>query len=71
MSRSARPKIRRLAVVGAYLALLAVLIPWYWPAGDMRLALGFPLWALTSVLALLGMSALTAWVYLSEGDSDE
>ena len=54
----------------AYLILLALVIPWYWPAGDTRQAFGFPLWALASLLAVLATSVFTAWVYLSNADDD-
>jgi len=57
-------------VVLTYLVLLALAIPWYWPAGDTRQAFGFPLWALASLGVVLVTSIFTAWVYLSQSDDD-
>jgi hypothetical protein len=54
----------------AYLVLLALVIPWYWPAGDTRHAFGFPLWALASLAAVLATSIFTAYIYLSSIDDD-
>ena len=48
-----------------YLGLLALVIPWYWPAGDTRHFYGLPLWVIATLAALLVTSAFTAWVYLS------
>jgi len=48
-----------------YLGLLALVIPWYWPAGDTRHFYGLPLWVIVTLTALLATSAFTAWVYLS------
>ena len=55
-------------ILGVYVVLLALVIPWYWPAGDATLVLGFPLWALVTLGAVLVTSAFTAWVYLSHSD---
>ena len=55
----------------AYLILLALIIPWYWPEGDSRQWFGFPLWALGSLAALLAASFFTAWLYLCTGKSEE
>ena len=57
-------------VVLAYLVLLALVIPWYWSAGDTRHAFGFPLWALASLAAVLATSIFTAYIYLSSIDDD-
>ena len=56
-----------------YLALLALVIPWYWPAGDTRSAYGLPLWVIATLAALLLTSAFTSWVFLSwpEDTGDE
>lgn len=48
-----------------YLGLLALVVPWYWPAGDVRHAYGLPLWVMATLAALLLTSAFTAWVFLS------
>ena len=55
---AAQRKPRRWIII-VYLVLLALVIPWYWPAGDTRDAYGMPLWA------LLLTSAFTSWVFLS------
>jgi hypothetical protein len=57
-------------VMLVYLVLLALVIPWYWPAGDTRHAFGFPLWALASLAAVLTTSVFTAWIYLSSAGDD-
>jgi hypothetical protein len=61
---TAQAKPRRWIVI-VYLGLLALVIPWYWPAGDTRHFYGLPLWVITTLAALLVTSAFTAWVYLS------
>lgn len=53
-----------------YLVLLALVIPWYWPAGDSRHVLGIPLWALVTLAAVFLTSAFTAWVYLAQSDGN-
>ena len=61
---NAQAKPRRWIVI-VYLGLLALVIPWYWPAGDTRHFYGLPLWVIATLAALLVTSAFTAWVYLS------
>ena len=61
---AAQAKPRRW-IVFVYLALLALVIPWYWPAGDTRHLYGLPLWVIATLAALLVTSAFTAWVFLS------
>jgi len=61
---TAQAKPRRWIVI-VYLGLLALVIPWYWPAGDTRHFYGLPLWVIATLAALLVTSAFTAWVYLS------
>ncbi len=46
----------------AYLLLVAIGVPWYWPSGRMILWFGWPAWVLTAVASSLAASALTAWV---------
>ena len=55
-------------MIGIYLVLLLLVVPWYWPAGDATLAFGFPVWALVTLAAVLATSAYTAWVYLTQSD---
>jgi hypothetical protein len=43
-----------------YVSLLAVGIPWYWPADDTRLLGGFPVWVLVAIVTALGGAILTA-----------
>jgi hypothetical protein len=46
-----------------YLALYAVAIPWYWPAGYRGpLLLGFPLWVAVTLTAVATLAAWTVWV---------
>jgi hypothetical protein len=60
----------KLSVAVTYLVLLALVVPWYWPAGDVRHVLGVPLWALATLLALLLTAIFTAWIYLSTDDRE-
>ena len=55
--------IRSRSIALIYLALLAMAIPWYWPASDTRQLYGLPLWAWASLAAVLATSAFTAWVF--------
>ena len=54
----------RAGVFVTYLLLLALIVPWYWPAGDLRQLYGVPLWALASLGAAFATAALTAWICL-------
>ncbi len=51
------------AIVLIYLLLLAMAIPWYWPASDTRHLFGLPLWAWVSLSAVMATSAFTAWIF--------
>jgi hypothetical protein len=55
-------------IAGVYLLLAALAIPWYWPAGDSRDVLGFPIWALATLSAVFLTAVFTAWVYLTQSD---
>ena len=58
----------------AYLVFFAIGIPWYWPEADVRLVLGFPLWAFVSFLSCVAIASLTAWMFLfrwPEEDDEE
>jgi hypothetical protein len=46
----------------AYLILLAVGVPWYWPEGDTTLWFGMPAWIVTAIAASSAVSVLTAIV---------
>jgi hypothetical protein len=50
------------------MALLMLVVPWYWPVGDATLVFGFPVWALVTLGAVFVTSAFTAWVYLVQSD---
>lgn len=67
MASHAKP---RTWIVIVYLGLLALVIPWYWPAGDTRHLYGLPLWVIATLAALLVTAGFTAWVFLSWPDSD-
>ena len=56
--------IRPRSIALIYLVLLAIAIPWYWPAADTRHWLGVPLWAWLSLTAVLATSVFTAWVFI-------
>ncbi|MBH97780.1 MAG: hypothetical protein CMM56_04930 [Rhodospirillaceae bacterium] len=53
-----------------YVILLMLVIPWYWPAGDIRHYYGLPLWVISTLIILLITSGFTAWVFLSNTDND-
>jgi polyferredoxin len=57
-------------VLIVYLILLALTIPWYWPAGDARHLAGLPLWVLATLAAVLATSIFTAWVFLRLSDDE-
>lgn len=44
----------------AFAPLLALGIPWYWPASDRALVLGVPAWVAAAIAASLAASILTA-----------
>ena len=54
----------------AYVVFAALVVPWYWPAGDSRYVLGFPIWALVTLSAVFATSVFTAWVYLWRSDDE-
>ena len=43
-----------------YLALLAIAVPWYWPADDTMVWFGAPAWVVVAVVVSLIASILTA-----------
>lgn len=53
-------------IVAAYVVLVVLGIPWYWPTGQSRFYLGFPLWVLVSLAVGLAAAVLTAWLFLHE-----
>jgi hypothetical protein len=57
----------------AYAALLAVAIPWYFPASDAPepIWLGFPRWVTVSFGATVAMAIFTAWVIGRYWEDDE
>jgi len=59
-----RPVFVRWPVWLAYAVLFAIAIPWYWPADDVRLLLGIPLWAAVSIGASVLISIFTAGLLL-------
>lgn len=68
-SRTPNPKSRTWILV-VYLVLFALVIPWYWPAGDARHVFGVPLWVLVTLAAVFVTSVFTAWVYLMQSDGE-
>ena len=45
-----------------YAVLLGVGVPWYWPAGDTSVWLGFPAWVTTAIAAMIASACYTAWL---------
>jgi len=43
-----------------YLCLLALAIPWYWPADNHNLLFGAPLWVVIAIISSIAASCLTA-----------
>lgn len=73
MNVSPKPRgVPRARLIAIYLVLFALVLPWYWPAGDTRHVLGFPVWALVTLAAVFATSAFTAWIYLTQsgGEAD-
>ena len=58
-------------IVAAYVVLLVLGIPWYWPTGQSRFYLGLPLWVLVSLAVGLVAAVLTAWLFLHETAGQE
>ncbi|MEM9016802.1 MAG: hypothetical protein AAGC68_07290 [Verrucomicrobiota bacterium] len=54
-----------------YVGLFIVAIPWYWPSGDERVFLGFPLWVVVSIAMSLVISIYTAWIFLTRWPRQE
>ena len=46
----------------AYLMILAVGIPWYWPKDDTTLWFGMPAWVVVAIAASVSLSGYTAWL---------
>ncbi len=63
--------MRASTIAATYLFLLALLIPWYWPADQGGLFLGFPLWAIASLAVLFLISLFTAWLCLRDVGDEE
>lgn len=52
----------RLSVrAGIYAVLLALGIPWYWPAEHAHLSAGFPAWVWVAIAAGFAAAVFTAW----------
>ncbi|MEM1442235.1 MAG: hypothetical protein AAGF67_07825 [Verrucomicrobiota bacterium] len=51
--------------------LFVVGVPWYWSPEYSKTTLGFPTWAVVSVLVSFFISAFTAWVFLTRWPNDE
>lgn len=57
-----------------YLALFGLSVPWYLPAGPLRLWLGLPHWVVLSVTSMVGVALFTVVVihrYWPDAGSDE
>jgi hypothetical protein len=57
-------------IVPVYFVLLALSVPWYWPAGDLRHFLGIPFWALAALGGVFATAVFTAWIYLHRSDDE-
>lgn len=54
-----------------YAVLFGIAIPWYWPAEDARMWLGFPLWAVVSIVGSFAISCFTAWLFIARWPTDD
>lgn len=54
----------------AYLLLLVVGIPWYWPADDRTIWVGMPAWVVVAVVVSFITSVFTAFLWLRCVDED-
>lgn len=55
-------KAGRIATWVAYVVLLVLSVPWYFPAGSGRpIVFGFPLWCFVSLACYVLVAALTVW----------
>ncbi len=68
--KESQEKRSRRWIAFVYLGLLVLVIPWYWPGGDVRQVLGFPLWSLATLGAVFATSLFTAWVYWTSDDTN-
>ena len=46
----------------AYVALFAASVPWYLPAGPLRIWFGLPHWVVISLAAIAGVAVFTRFV---------
>ena len=46
-----------------YALLVAIGIPWYWPADSLTLWFGVPAWFVTAMVCSVGVSLLTAMAF--------
>ncbi len=60
-ARATHGRERRWAPL-VYLALFAIGLPWYWPAGDLTMVFGVPAWVAVAIGAAAGASTFTAWL---------
>lgn len=61
---------RSLFLCLAYLALLTLAIPWYWPEAEQAYLLGLPDWVFSVLIVGFLAACLTAWNLLS-GEPDD
>ena len=47
-----------------YFILMAIAVPWYWPAHDQEILLGLPRWVVVSIIASVLISFFSAWVFM-------
>jgi hypothetical protein len=62
---------RQCIILIVYLLLLALAIPWYWPADNLTLIAGVPTWVLSVILVGFAVAILTAWNLLTDNESGE
>lgn len=57
---------RNVFALCVYLFLIAIGIPWYWPADTRLSLLGVPAWVLIAILVSFIASVFTAYLLLTE-----
>ena len=58
-------------LVVTYLILLAIAIPWYWPAHDQKTLLGLPRWVVVSIITSVLISCFSAWIFMCRWPVDD
>ncbi|MFT5351484.1 MAG: cell shape-determining protein MreD [Planctomycetota bacterium] len=64
-------KNKQVWIIVAYLLLLLLSVPWYWPTTNASHTAGVPHWVIVVLLAGFCAALLTAWNLLRKTVADE